>query len=46
MNAKLQYSENTKKTSCSGSSVGRPVRSFEKRKQRITEAEHLEKAGM
>jgi hypothetical protein len=39
MTAKLQYSENTPKTSCSCNSVGRPVRGFEKRRQRITEAE-------
>lgn len=39
MNAKLTYNENTKKTSSSCSSVGRPVRGFEKRRQRISEAE-------
>jgi hypothetical protein len=39
MNAKLSYNENTKKTSSSCSNVGRPVKGFEKRRQRITEAE-------
>ena len=39
MNAKLTYNENTKKTSSSCSSVGRPIRGFEKRRQRISEAE-------
>jgi hypothetical protein len=39
MNAKLQYNENTKKTSSSFSSVGRPIRGFEKRRNRIAEAE-------
>ena len=39
MIAKLQYNENTKKTSSSCSSVGRPVRGFEKRRQRIAKAE-------
>jgi hypothetical protein len=35
MNAKLSYNENTKKTSSSCSSIGRPVKGFEKRRQRI-----------
>jgi hypothetical protein len=39
MNAKLTYNENTKKTSSSCSSVGRPIKGFEKRRQRIAEAE-------
>lgn len=39
MNAQLTYTENTKKTSSSCSNVGRPVKGFEKRRQRITEAE-------
>jgi uncharacterized protein YaiE (UPF0345 family) len=39
MNAQLTYNENTKKTSSSCSSVGRPVKGFEKRRQRIAEAE-------
>jgi predicted ArsR family transcriptional regulator len=39
MNAKLQYNENTPKTSSSSSNVGRPVRGFEKRRQRIAQAE-------
>ena len=41
MNAKLQYSEYTKKTTSSCSSVGRPIRGFEKKIQRIAEAEHV-----
>jgi hypothetical protein len=39
MNAKLSYTKNTPKTSSSASSVGRPVRGFEKRRNRIAEAE-------
>ena len=39
MNAKLTYNENTKKTSSSRSNVGRPIRGFEKRRQRIAQAE-------
>jgi hypothetical protein len=39
MNAKLQYNENTPKTSSSCSSVGRPKKGFEKRRQRIAYAE-------
>ena len=39
INAKLTYNENTKKTSSSCSNVGRPVKGFEKRRQRIAEAE-------
>jgi predicted ArsR family transcriptional regulator len=39
MNAKLTYNENTPKTSSSCSSVGRPIRGFEKRKQKIAQAE-------
>lgn len=41
MIAKLSYNENTPKTSSSCSSVGRPIRSFEKRRQRIAEAEPI-----
>jgi hypothetical protein len=39
MNAKLTYNENTPKTSSSCSSVGRPIRGFEKRRQKIAQAE-------
>jgi hypothetical protein len=39
MNAKLTYSENTTKTSSSSSYVGRPIKGFEKRRQRIASAE-------
>jgi hypothetical protein len=39
MIAKLTYNENTPKTSSSCSNVGRPVKGFEKRRQRIAEAE-------
>jgi hypothetical protein len=39
MNAKLSYNENTPKTSSSCSNVGRPVRGFEKRRNRIAESE-------
>ena len=39
MNAKLTYNENTKKTSSSFSNVGRPIRGFEKKRQRIAQAE-------
>jgi hypothetical protein len=39
MNAKLSYNENTPKTSSSCSSVGRPVKGFEKKRQRIAESE-------
>lgn len=39
MIAKLTYNENTPKTLSSASSVGRPIKGFEKRRQRITEAE-------
>jgi|SRR5664280_806730 hypothetical protein len=39
MIAKLQYNENTPKTSSSCSNVGRPVRGFEKRRNRIAESE-------
>jgi hypothetical protein len=39
MIAKLTYNENTKKTSSACSSVGRPIRGFEKRRNRILEAE-------
>jgi hypothetical protein len=41
MIAKLAYNENTKKTSSSVSSIGRPVRGFEKRRQRIAQAEPI-----
>jgi predicted ArsR family transcriptional regulator len=39
MNAKLTYNENTPKTSSSCSNVGRPVKGFEKRRNRIAESE-------
>ena len=39
MIAKLTYNENTPKTSSSCSNVGRPVKGFEKRRQRIASAE-------
>jgi hypothetical protein len=39
MIAKLTYNENTKKTSSSVSSVGRPIRGFEKRRNKIAESE-------
>ncbi len=41
MITKLTYNENTKKTSSSVSSVGRPIRGFEKRRQRIAESEPI-----
>lgn len=41
MNAKLQYNENTPKTSSSCSRVGRPIKGFEKRRQRIAQAEPM-----
>lgn len=41
MIAKLSYNENTKKTSSACSSVGRPIRGFEKRRNRIAEAEPI-----
>ena len=41
MNAKLQYNENTKKTSSSCSNVGRPVKGFKTRRARIAEAEPI-----
>ena len=39
MIAKLTYNKNTPKTSSSCSSVGRPIKGFEKRKHRIAHAE-------
>jgi hypothetical protein len=41
MIAKLSYNENTKKTSSSCSNVGRPVKGFEKRRQRTAQAEPI-----
>jgi hypothetical protein len=41
MIAKMSYNENTKKTSSSCSNVGRPVKGFEKRRQRIAQAEPI-----
>ena len=41
MIAKLTYNENTKKSSSSCSSVGRPIKGFEKRRNRIAQAEPL-----
>ena len=41
MNASLTYNEFTKKTSSSCSSVGRPIKGFEKSRRRILEAEPI-----
>lgn len=41
MNAKLSYNENTPKTASSCSLVGRPIRGFEKRRQRIAQTEPM-----